>query len=67
MVEEDFFDHKLKKFVIRMKQVMQVLFPWLQISFQLEVCTQSYGPPKLQESNFGNFTWESRNKMTFGC
>ncbi len=27
----------------------------LQISFQSEVCTQSYGPPKLQESQF----WEA--------
>jgi hypothetical protein len=30
----------------------------LQISFQLEVCTQSYKTPKL---------WESQAKMPFGC
>ncbi len=29
MVEEDFFDHKLKEFAIHMKQIVEVLFPFL--------------------------------------
>jgi hypothetical protein len=43
---------------------------FLQTSFQLEVYTQNYGPPKLRSPNLRNFgtpTWESRDKMTFGC
>jgi len=31
---------------------------------------QSYEPPKLRESQLGNFgtpTWESRDKMSLGC
>jgi len=43
---------------------------FLETSPQLKVYTQSYGPPKLQKSQFWEFQipiWESRNKMTFGC
>jgi hypothetical protein len=42
----------------------------LQTSSQSEVCTQSYEATNLQESHFGNFgtpSWESWDKMSFGC
>jgi hypothetical protein len=43
----------------------------LKISFQSEVWTQSYEPPKSKGpqplGNFGTFICESWDKMTFGC
>jgi hypothetical protein len=42
----------------------------LKTSSQLEVCTRSYEPAKLWESQRWQFRdpiWESRDKMPFGC
>jgi hypothetical protein len=39
---------------------------FLQTSFQSEVFTQSYGAPKLRESQLWEF-WDSQDKMPFGC
>jgi hypothetical protein len=39
---------------------------FLHTSFQSEVYTQSYGPPKLWESQLWA-KWESWDKMSFGC
>jgi len=44
--------HIIENFLTRVKTL-------LQTSPQLEVCTRSYGPPKLHESQFWEF-WDSQ-------